>query len=564
MNLQDYLRKSEVDVSLPRPVLEVFEATEPADLSEPLSQHRPALRLAEPEALVELVLTRYRWLAWRERVEAGLTDFATISREHLEEVDRADQVSAMARASAEGDAVVRQALFGVWTASMDVALDHSQLEVVMVQPNHPRAGTTKHLVGELGQLALVDSSKWLEIKRGLRNEVIALKWSHPSEAMAEASAEHLPALEEKMGGKPATDLIKKHVLPHLDSELEIRKSLLVDEEIARITAESYRTLLAAEGVRSLPLGAIFVGTDRQRVGMAILDKRGGVSATAPIRPSGKWAERAVRWMKDNKARMVVLPQTAAAQKWLDELAEAMDEASVRTHEIHPAGIIVARGIDDPTLKRVSPEEASAIVLARRAHRPLDEWTRLEPEKLGLAPFQSELYQPRFREVLQVVRERCIAQGQPMSTAPVTTGGIRGRSSAPLNPDITSIRDLRPGLSLNGIITNVTKFGAFVNLGLRQEGLVHISELSDEFVNEPTEVVQTGQRLTCRVISVDLDRGRIALSMRTEGAAAVRRPGGPGGPGGGGGGPRRDRPGAASQNPAERSRALADLESFFNK
>ncbi len=562
MNLQDYLRRAEIDFSLPRPVLEVFGADEPADLTEPLSQHRPALRLTSSEGLVELVLGRYRWMAWRIRARAALAE--GVDETLIATTSLPDEVTALARAHTSADnAVVRQALYEVWTGCMNTAMDHSKPEVVLSNARHPRASTVKHLLGEQDPLSLLEADRWLEIKRGIRNGVLALKWTHPVVALEEAVEPHMTALAE-LGKKKASKVLEAYVLPHLDEELEGRFSLKVEEDVARSTAERYGVLLSAEGTRSLPLGAVFVGTDRQRLGMALLDKRGSVASTAPIRPSGSWGERVARWMKDNKVRVVALPESAPAAKWLEDLRDALDDARARVHDVNPAGIIAARGIDDPTLKRVSPEEASAIVLARRAHRPLDEWTRLEPEKLGLAPFQSELDPDRLREVMQVVRERCVAQGQPMSTAPVTTGGIRGRSTAPLNPEITSIRDLRPGLNLNGTITNVTKFGAFVNLGLRQEGLIHISELSEEFVNDPNDVVQTGQRISCRVISVDLDRGRIALSMRTE-SAALRGPGGgPGrGPGGPGGNrPSRDRAGAASQNPAERSKALADLESFF--
>ena len=138
--------------------------------------------------------------------------------------------------------------------------------------------------------------------------------------------------------------------------------------------------------------------------------------------------------------------------------------------------------------------------------------------------------------------------------------------------MTSIRDLRPGLQLNGIITNVTKFGAFVNLGIKQEGLVHISELSDQFVSDPNEVVQSGQQVTTRVISVDLDRGRIALSMRSENSTLrlPNRERGGGRPMGGGGRPDRSGPGGGggrgggNVSPGDRARALQDLERLFQK
>ncbi len=80
-------------------------------------------------------------------------------------------------------------------------------------------------------------------------------------------------------------------------------------------------------------------------------------------------------------------------------------------------------------------------------------------------------------------------------------------------DIHSLEDLKPGMVLEGVVTNVTAFGAFVDLGVHQDGLVHISELSEKFVKNPHDVVRTGAKLKVRVLSVDLERKRIALSAR---------------------------------------------------
>ncbi len=87
--------------------------------------------------------------------------------------------------------------------------------------------------------------------------------------------------------------------------------------------------------------------------------------------------------------------------------------------------------------------------------------------------------------------------------------------------IETLSDLRPGMSLQGTVTNVTAFGAFVDLGVHQDGLVHISQLADRFVKDPREVVRAGQVVQVRVVEVDLARKRIALTMRKEGGDAPR-------------------------------------------
>jgi len=82
-------------------------------------------------------------------------------------------------------------------------------------------------------------------------------------------------------------------------------------------------------------------------------------------------------------------------------------------------------------------------------------------------------------------------------------------------EVNSVEDLQPGMKLPGIITNVTKFGAFVDIGVHQDGLVHISQLADRFVKDPAEVVKVRQQVMVRVLEIDLSRKRIALSLKNE-------------------------------------------------
>jgi uncharacterized protein len=117
-------------------------------------------------------------------------------------------------------------------------------------------------------------------------------------------------------------------------------------------------------------------------------------------------------------------------------------------------------------------------------------------------------------------------------------------------DVQSIEDLKEGMSLQGTVTNVVAFGAFVDIGVHQDGLVHVSELSDRFVKDPNDAARVGDRVTVRVMSVDVPRKRIALSMKTQGAAkpaggggrpAGAQPGGAGKPAQAKGGPSKDAP-----------------------
>ena len=92
-------------------------------------------------------------------------------------------------------------------------------------------------------------------------------------------------------------------------------------------------------------------------------------------------------------------------------------------------------------------------------------------------------------------------------------------TAKFRDDITDVKQLTEGMQLEGVVTNVTNFGAFVDIGVHQDGLVHISELANEFVSDPHKIVKPGQIVQVRVIQVDAERNRVNLSMRPEGAAA---------------------------------------------
>jgi protein Tex len=83
-----------------------------------------------------------------------------------------------------------------------------------------------------------------------------------------------------------------------------------------------------------------------------------------------------------------------------------------------------------------------------------------------------------------------------------------------DPNVHKIQDLIPGMLIPGIVTNITNFGAFVDVGVKQDGLVHISQLADKFVSNPAEVVKLNQHVKVKVLEVDVARKRISLSMKT--------------------------------------------------
>jgi uncharacterized protein len=104
------------------------------------------------------------------------------------------------------------------------------------------------------------------------------------------------------------------------------------------------------------------------------------------------------------------------------------------------------------------------------------------------------------------------------------------------------------MALEGIVTNVTKFGAFVDVGVHQDGLVHISELADRYIKEPSDVVKVGQIVKVHVLSADAKSRRIALSMKTPGSKPAHGAAPP---------PKQAAPPPKRQTIDDRAAALAD-------
>src|SRR5208283_6247468 len=92
-----------------------------------------------------------------------------------------------------------------------------------------------------------------------------------------------------------------------------------------------------------------------------------------------------------------------------------------------------------------------------------------------------------------------------------------------NEQVRELSDVQPGMVLEGVVTNVTKFGAFVDVGVHQDGLVHISELSNHYIKDASEVVKAGQIVKVKVLSADPKTKRIALSIKALQEPPAKRP-----------------------------------------
>ncbi|MFQ4138631.1 Tex family protein [Nodosilinea sp. PGN35] len=182
------------------------------------------------------------------------------------------------------------------------------------------------------------------------------------------------------------------------------------------------------------------------------------------------------------------------------------------------------------VKKLGPkafEQAAGFLRIRNGTNPLDN-TAVHPESYGIvdaiaADLALPLAQiPKAADRLQRldIKKYTTAEAGELTLRDILTELEKpGRDPreqfayARFQDGINEITDLKPGMTLEGVVTNVTNFGAFVDVGVHQDGLVHISQMADRFVSDPNEIVKVGQVVTVRVMEVDVKLKRIALSMR---------------------------------------------------
>ncbi len=174
------------------------------------------------------------------------------------------------------------------------------------------------------------------------------------------------------------------------------------------------------------------------------------------------------------------------------------------------------------------EQAAAFLRIRHAKNPLDA-SAVHPERYDIVEKMAKDLRCKVTDLLADETLRKQIQLSQYVTAdvgmPTLTDIISELAKPGLDPrekfeafefaeGVNDIKDLRIGMTLPGIVTNITNFGAFVDIGVHQDGLVHVSQLADKFVKDPNEVVKVSQKVMVRVTEVDEARKRIALSMKS--------------------------------------------------
>jgi len=184
-------------------------------------------------------------------------------------------------------------------------------------------------------------------------------------------------------------------------------------------------------------------------------------------------------------------------------------------------------LEVPRLGPKTFEQAAGFLRIRQGPHPLD-GSAVHPERYGLVEQMARDLGCTIADLIQDPARRAKIDKQKYVSATVglpTLTDIVGELAKPgrdprsafeafsFAPGLSKVEDLSPGMKLPGIITNVTAFGAFCDVGVHQDGLIHISQLADRFINAPSDVVKVQQRVLVTVLEVDIPRQRISLSMK---------------------------------------------------
>ena len=183
----------------------------------------------------------------------------------------------------------------------------------------------------------------------------------------------------------------------------------------------------------------------------------------------------------------------------------------------------------PRLGPKAFEQAAGFLRIRNAENPLDE-SAVHPESYAVVDAMARDLGCNVRDLIknELLRKKITLQKYVTDKVGLPTlNDILGELAKPgrdprqkfeafsFTDGVEKITDLQPGMKLPGIVTNVAAFGAFVDIGVHQDGLIHVSQLSDNFVKDPADVVKVQQRVMVTVLEVDLERKRIALSMKSK-------------------------------------------------
>jgi len=462
-------------------------------------------------------------VAWAWRVKLALSterDLFTRLREEAEKVAIkvfADNLRDLLLAAPAGPKAVMGLDPGIRTGVKVAVVDRTGklVETATVYPHEPRRDWDGSLA-TLGRLCLKHGVQLIAIGNGtasretdkLAAELIKLiqKQAQTQDGQAQAAIEKVVVSEAGASVYSASEYASQE-MPDVDVSLRGAASIArrLQDPLAELVKIEPKSIGVGQyqhdvnqGELARTLGAVVedcvnsVGVDLNTASVPLLSRVSGLS--------GSVAKAVVRWREQHGAfanRQQLLQVTGLGPKTFEQAA----------------GFLRIRGGDNPLdMTGVHPETYPVVenIIAQTGKNVTDLMGRadmlktLKPELFANETFGAITVKDILGELEKPGRD-------PRPDFKV----------ARFNEGVEEIADLKEGMILEGTVSNVAQFGAFVDLGVHQDGLVHVSQLANKFVSDAREVVKTGQIVKVKVLEVDVARGRISLTMKLDAAPARR-------------------------------------------
>lgn len=510
----------------------------------------------------------------RERHEAGLPAIVpsllkqTLAAHEVVALQRAEEMAPAGRAAEHRRRDAIKEAVALFNACIALTRRDGTLVVEASEPDGPASA----LVGER-PMGDVKGEAWRQLRRAEAAGAVSLTIKPPVNRFLAKLNSRGAELSAITSGRTAEEFLDALIMP----DVAHWAAVLKDEEARflaiRDAANAWFELLTAPRPTQTLYAGVWLPAEGS-AGVAVVTRDGRLIEAGDAELGDAPVAALEAAIGAHPIEALIVTTEADGDARVESIREGFGSFAVlegRNLALDAGAPAMADEAEGPALK--------ALVAARRMVRPLKYWGQTDPIEIELVDMQHEL--DGLADALSDIRALAFAGIKPADlAAPKPKGSTRRAPAKPLNPMVKSVDDLRPGLEVNGIVTNITQFGAFVNIGLSHEGLVHVSELADHFVNDPKEVVQVNQQVKARVLGVDRARRRISLSLRPDRSAPAQRTGPDQAAGargdkvrlddipGRGRGRRRsiaeERGPSRPASGASRAQALADLEALFNK
>ncbi len=463
-------------------------------------------------------------------------------------------------ASREAYLEALKAALEVWTGALNNSTKKGTIKAISTGKTLPEY--LENVVEKPFDIFSLPRDAWYAMKRGEADGFIRLEFEYPISSIAT----HLDAVKSRMGTIAAklssNELLDAVVLRHLTVALRRFLDARMREEALKETTVSYLEVLKVPPVKAQRLGAFYPDSAAGNCGLVALNDKGKVLAYAVLPLSGDWCERARVFFVEQKTAYVVVPFYMTEYNAILEEFREKEGGFLVFMPVRADGMSEAIALLEKAGEATTGPSSGATVLGRRFMFPAREWSAIDPIAALGGDIPDDIPEEEVRAYLLeqrglILMDAGLDRIPPRVLPTAHSGGLL--AAGKLNPNIQSFEDVKMGMQLTGIIINITKFGAFVNIGLSQEALVHVSELSDNFITDPFEAVSLGQQVKATVVAIDNEKRRISLSLRSNPKPveprkpreeAPRRPKVP----------LDDRP----SSPTTRSQALRDLENLFKK